>query len=182
MTESRSNKVGRWIRQLLLSVVAPVLVAVIAGSIAANRTLSNAQRGGQAIYDSVGIRYFAQLYNSVEFAESGEVRYRTGAFESYRAVLEDLVEDLRFLRTTPTYADVFEGNAQLALLQNSLAVEAAGEITGINEGTLQTMCRLYVQSPSWQATAQDQTGTKAQDQIRTAAIEAGKHFCEVLVP
>ena len=176
MTESRSNKVGRWIRQLLLSVVAPLLVAVIAGSVAANRTLSNAQRAGQAIYDSVGIRYFAQLYNSFEVDQSGEVRFRTGAFESYRAVLEDLVEDLRFFRTTPTYADVLEGNAQLALMQNALAVEVAGEIsgTGINARTLQTMCRLYVQSPSWQATAQDQT--------RTEAIEAGKYFCAVLVP
>ncbi len=132
----------RWIS----SVVSALLVAYAA----AVWTLNDRVDEGQAVFDSISIRYFAAVQALYEKSDDGsgwQVTKDEQVKVAYREIAGDIREDIRWLRTNPLYGELIEKNANLAFLQNLLAAEQVSDGAG-NKNTLHFMCQAYGES-SW---------------------------------
>jgi len=132
----------------LFSVASALLVAYVVTVWTLNGRIDE----GQAVFDSISIRYFAAVSALYEKPNDNGSDWQVTKDEqtrvAYREIVGDIREDIRWLRTNPLYGELIERNASLVFLQNLLAAEQVGDGAGANKNTLHFMCQSYGES-SW---------------------------------
>ena len=126
-----------------------LIVAVFASWVTVKFTLQSKIKGGEVVFNSIGLRYFDALvlaYYENRNKQTGLPSNDPRVWKAYRKTLEDIQQDIRWLRTNPFYGDVQEDTQDLVFVQNRLVREVAKEDPGANEITLNFMCRIFVES------------------------------------
>lgn len=141
------SKITAEVLKWLFSVASALLVAYVV----AIWTLNDRIGEGQAVFDSISIRYFAAVFALYEKPDDNGSDWQVTTDEqtraAYREIVGDIREDIRWLRTNPLYGELIERNASLVFLQNFLVAEQVGDGAG-NKNTLHFMCQSYGES-SW---------------------------------
>jgi len=105
----------------LFSVASALLVAYVVTVWTLNGRIDE----GQAVFDSISIRYFAAVSALYEKPNDNGSDWQVTKDEqtrvAYREIVGDIREDIRWLRTNPLYGALIERNASLVFLQNLLA-------------------------------------------------------------
>lgn len=139
MADGRSTETVKWFAGIVASVIAAVLTAWVTSTL----TLRSQSEEGHIVFNNIGIRYFAAV--AASFSQETGLAI-VGQRDAYVAILNDIREDIRWLRTNRFIA---RSDANLVLVQNALAAEQAVGGPGISEVTLRLMCGTYVESKLW---------------------------------
>lgn len=114
-----TDESSRWSRiAIIISIVAMVLSTITAWSVAlftAREALYDRSKQGEVVFQDIGYRYFSivSTYGKDDLDSQTEYAYRV-----YRALLKGVLEDIRWLRTNPTYNRNTERDLKCFLLSS----------------------------------------------------------------
>ena len=145
-----------WITKIAIPIITVVLSVATSWSISLytiKHVLRDETKQGQIVYEDIGYRYFFaiyDLYDKTTFTLKPVDDRET--WDAYGAILDDILSDIRWLRTNPMYGRIPEEFSTFPFVQNLLAKEKFTSQGGvINDGLLSLMCDLYVSSRNWQS-------------------------------
>lgn len=150
MSGVESNARRRWIRNVKwvgANVILPGVLSFVVAWFTVDSALRSDMFKGQGTFDDVGYRYFHAL---VALDENPSDRR---AQRSYVAILKDISNDIKWLRTNPFRGEVWKDKSeQLAKLQNLLTFDTTvsdQDQISSRPQTLKLMCDLFAYSDRW---------------------------------
>ena len=153
---AKSDQLKPLIKDNLIPVVSVMLAGAVSWLIS-NNTVVHKIDEGRSVFVSIGYRYFASI-----------PAYHSGDKVTYKAVLSDIHEDMKWLRSNPYYGRLYKLSDNIHYAQNALVAEI--ENPSAEGQTLHFMCELYVRddNESWKDSGN--TSAITQDLIKLAKI------------
>lgn len=152
--------------EAITGVVIPLMIAGLSALIsrhiarsATKNTLQDKVAEGTSVFNNIGYRYFGAIAMAYDHS-TGNALDDPHVWKVYRMIMTDIVEDIRWLRTNPIYAEIVEETTNLPFLQNHLVAEAEGSEAGASPMVLRLMCEMFLESDRWQV-SDDADGTVA---------------------
>ena len=124
----------QWIRGFVVSILVPAVIAWGTIQVTMQREIDK----GQAVFNAIGYRYFGALAGTYDLKTRKPLGNK--AWKAYRAILSDIQEDIRWLRTNPVYGDTEERTMDFAFVQNLLIAESVPGTSGANR---KSYCQIW---------------------------------------
>lgn len=184
-SESSSDSSKRnWTLQVVTPIVSVGLSIAASWWIASytiERQLLDATEQGQAVFESVGLRYFAAFYGLYRQGGDGEPftfkEEDDPAWGFYRGILDDIQEDLRWIRTNPVYGRIQRESPLIPFAQNAIAREITANQSGNRpDATLAIMCGLFVSSDLLRS-GEDEIKADSLSSLRAETVEFAVRLC-----
>ena len=134
----------------VLTIASSLVVAAITGFVSTKRTLQGRIDEGRVLFGNIGLRYFDALllvhYEPGQQPGTSPPSPDPRRWQGYRSTLNDVLEDIRSLRTNPLYIRVQGNTRDLVFVQNRIASEVSMTGVAANSATLHFMCNVFVHS------------------------------------
>lgn len=162
-----------WAAKIAIPVLAVALSMITSWTVTlytTNSILRDRTEQGRIIFESIGYRYFYSLYDVILLFRRPKLKEDDHEYvtdhAAHLAVLEDIQQDIQWLRTNPMYWE--DEHSVFPFIQNHLIKEVIkDERLGYSYTTLH-MCNLYMNS-DWEKSADNQ--------LERAVVAAARQIC-----